>query len=226
MQHLKGVLLDVDGTLVDSNDAHAHAWVRALAENGITVPFEKVRPLIGKGGDKLLPEAAGIEADSPKGKAISKRRGEIFQKDFLPTLCPFPGAKDLLERMKQVGLNLGVASSAKQDELNGLLRICAADELVEASTSSDDADSSKPDPDIIHAALERIGLPAAEVILLGDTPYDVQAGKRAGVAVVALRCGGWDDRDLTGSVAIYDSPADLLGRFEESPFSVAHHLPT
>src|SRR5580700_3597512 len=101
MPRLKGVLLDVDGTLVDSNDAHAEAWVRALTENGVNVSFEKVRPLIGKGGDKLLPEVAGIEADSPKGKAISQRRGEIFQRDFLPSLRPFPGAKDLLARMKQ-----------------------------------------------------------------------------------------------------------------------------
>ncbi len=221
MPHLKGILLDVDGTLVDSNDAHAHAWVRALAENGIPISFEKVRSLIGKGGDKLLPEVSGIEADSPRGKAISKQRAEIFQKDFLPYLRPFPGAKELLKRE---GLKLGVASSAKQDELKGLLRICGADRLVEASTSSDDADNSKPDPDIIHAALERIALPAQEAILLGDTPYDVQAGKRGGVAVVALRCGGWDDRNLAGAVAIYDSPADLLARFEQSPFSAAHQI--
>src|SRR3954453_14765057 len=128
MKCLTGVLLDVDGTLVDSNDAHARAWVRALAENGITVSFERIRPLIGKGGDKLLPEAAGIEADSPRGKAISKRRAEIFQRDFFPSLRPFPGSKELLARMKQKGLRLGVASSAKEDELKGLLHLCGADE--------------------------------------------------------------------------------------------------
>jgi len=178
MPQPKGVLLDVDGTLVDSNEAHAWAWVRALAENGIAVPFEKVRSLIGMGGDKLLPEVARIDAESSKGKTISKRRGEIFQKEYLPSLRAFPGAKHLLERMRRQGLRLGVASSAKEDELQALLRVCGADELVEASSSSDDADSSKPDPDILHAALKRIRLSAEEVILLGDTPYDVEAGKQ------------------------------------------------
>jgi HAD superfamily hydrolase (TIGR01509 family) len=219
MRRPKGVLLDVDGTLVDSNDAHARAWVIALAEGGVTVTFEKVRPLIGKGGDKLLPEASGIDAESPKGKAISKRRGEIFRKEFLPLLRPFPKARDLLVRMKREGLRLGVASSAKEDELKGLLRACGAHDLVEASTSSDDADNSKPDPDIVHAAIEKLGHPAEEVILLGDTPYDVEAGAKAGVSVVALRCGGWRDPDLDGAVAIYDGPEDLLGRFEGSPFA-------
>jgi HAD superfamily hydrolase (TIGR01509 family) len=219
MQSLKGILLDVDGTLVDSNDAHARAWVRALEEHGIAVPYETVRRLIGKGGDKLLREAAGIDADSRKGKAISKRRGEVFQKDFLPSLRPFPQVRELLECMKQQGLRLAVASSAEDDELTGLLRLCGADDLVEARTSSDDADNSKPDPDIVQAALQRLGLPADEVLLLGDTPYDVEAGTRAGVKVVGLRSGGW--HDLDGTVAVYDSPADLLDRFEGSPFSAS-----
>src|SRR5699024_4599364 len=106
MAKLQGVLLEVDGTLIDSNDAHAKAWVRALKEQGIDGPFEKVRKLIGKGGDKLMPEAAGIDAESSKGKKISQRRGEIFQKEFLPHLQPFPGARNLLIRMKQRGLRL------------------------------------------------------------------------------------------------------------------------
>jgi HAD superfamily hydrolase (TIGR01509 family) len=221
MQRVKGVLLDVDGTLVDSNDAHAQAWVRALSEAGVQADFATIRRRIGKGGDKLLPEVAGIEADSPQGKVISKRRGEIFQNDFLPRLRPFPEAKNLLERMKREGLRLAVASSALEDELKELLRVCGAEELVESSTSSDDADNSKPDPDIIQAALKRLSLPPGQVVLLGDTPYDVEAGKRAGVAVVALRCGGWEEKHLTGAAAIYDSPAALLARFEESPFSAA-----
>src|SRR5262249_47044049 len=158
--------------------------------------------LIGKGGDKLLPESAGIDDDSPKGKTISKRRGEIFQKDFLPSLGPFPGAKELLARMKQVGLRLGVASSASADEVKGLLHVCGADKYVEALTSSDDADNSKPAPDIVEAALKRIGLKADTVILLGDTPYDVEAARRARVTVVALRCGGWNDSDLAGAIKV------------------------
>ncbi len=219
MERPTGVLLDVDGTLVDSNDAHAHAWVRALAEAGVRAEFATVRRLIGKGGDKLLPEVSGIDAESPKGKAISGRRGEIFQADYLPGLKPFPGAEKLLARMRKAGLELAVASSAKEGELERLLKVCGADAYIEASTSSDDAENSKPDPDIVHAALGRLGHPPEKVILLGDTPYDVAASRKAGIRVVALRCGGWGDADLAGAVRVYDDPADLLARFDESPFA-------
>jgi HAD superfamily hydrolase (TIGR01509 family) len=218
MERPTGVLLDVDGTLVDSNDAHAHAWVKALAEAGVRTEFAAVRRLIGKGGDKLLPEVSGIDAESPKGKSISDRRGEIFRTEYLPNLKPLPGARELLARMKKAGLELAVASSSKKDELNGLLKVCGADEFIKASTSSDDAENSKPDPDIVHAALDRLGHPPGRVILLGDTPYDVEASRKAGVRMIALRCGGWGDADLGGAVSVYDDPADLLARFDESPF--------
>ena len=221
MTCLKGVLLDIDGTLIDSNDAHAEAWIQALAEAGVQADFQTIRRLIGKGGDKLLPEAVGIEADSTKGKAISTRRGEIFQRYFLPAVQPFPGVKELLQRMKQTGLRLAVASSSKEKELKALLHICGAEDLAGNSTSSDDAERSKPDPDIIQAALKQIDLKPEEVILLGDTPYDVESGTAAGVKVVALRCGGWNDVVLEGAIEIYDSPADLLAHYAESPFVVA-----
>ena len=215
---ITGVLLDIDGTLIDSNDAHARAWVKALAEAGVKAEFATVRRLIGKGGDKLLPEVSGIDAESDEGKAISERRGEVFRTEYLPGLRPTPGARELLARMKKAGLELAVASSAKKDELKDLLKVCGADEFIEASTSSDDAENSKPDPDIVHAALEELGHPKEQVVLLGDTPYDVEAARKAGVRVVALRCGGWGDDDLKGAVRIYDDPAELLARFGESPF--------
>ncbi|OWK42109.1 HAD family hydrolase [Fimbriiglobus ruber] len=219
MQRPSGVLLDVDGTLLDSNDAHAHSWVKALAEAGISVEYADVRRKIGKGGDKLLPEVAGIEGDSAKGQAVSKRRGEIFRKEYLPTLRAFPGVKKLLSRMKQDGLELAVASSSKKDELGALLRVCGVDEFIKASTSSDDAENSKPDPDIVHSALGRLGHPPERVILLGDTPYDVEASLKAGIRVVAVRCGGWGDPDLRGAIRIYDDPADLLAHYRDSPFA-------
>jgi HAD superfamily hydrolase (TIGR01509 family) len=219
MSRLQGVLLDVDGTLVDSNDAHAKAWVQALEESGVAVHSDKVRKLIGKGGDKLLPEAVGIDAYSAKGKRISQRRGEIFERQFLPKLQPFPGARYLLVRMKQQGLRLAVASSAKKDELNGLLQLCNVQDLLEKSTSSDDALSSKPSPDIVQAALAKNYLRAGETILLGDTPYDIEAARQAGVRAVALRCGGWSNADLSGALAIYDNPIDLLSKFDQSPFA-------
>ena len=219
MGRLRGALLDVDGTLVDSNDAHARAWLDALAELGIQVPFAEVRRRIGMGGDKLLPEVVDFGEDTPKGEKVSKRRGEIFQERYLPSLRPFPGAKELLHRMRDEGLKLAAASSAKEDELKKLLALCGADEVLTASTSSDDADNSKPDPDIVHAALEKVGLSAREVVMLGDTPYDVEAARKAGVRVIAFRCGGWGDDDLDGALAVYDGPADLLARFERSPLA-------
>jgi HAD superfamily hydrolase (TIGR01509 family) len=218
MQKLHGVLLDVDGTLVDSNDAHANAWVKALAKNGITVPFASVRSLIGKGGDKLLPEVSGIRVESNQGKAISRDRKEIFLKEFLPTLRPFPGVKELLARMKTDGLKLAIASSAEDEELDALLKISGADEFVETRTSSDDAENSKPDPDIIAAALKKIALSANQVILLGDTPYDIEAAARTSVGTVALRCGGWRDEELGGALAIYDDVDDVLHHYADSPF--------
>ncbi len=219
MTAFRGVLLDIDGTLVDSNDAHARAWVEALAEQGIDVPFAQVRRLIGMGGDKLLPRVSGIEEDTPRGRKISERRREIFLQRYLPSLHAFVGSKDLLRHMRAEGLKLVVASSAKKDELRELLKICGADSLTDAVTSSDDAEESKPDPDIVYVALGKIGLPAAEVVMIGDTPYDIEAAGRAGVGVIAVRCGGWDDADLGGALAIYDDPADLLARYDSSPLA-------
>ena len=219
MQPVRGVILDVDGTLVDSNDAHAHSWVEALAEHDIEVAFDKVRKLIGMGSDKLLPRVCGVRADSAEGKKIGDRRAEIFKTRYLPSLQPTPGARELLHYMKERGLRLVVASSAREDELGALLRICGADEVISDSTSSDQADRSKPDPDIVHAALGNIELPAEQVFMLGDTPYDIEAAGRAGVRVIAFRSGGWDDTGLAGAVAIFEAPADLLAHYDESPLA-------
>jgi HAD superfamily hydrolase (TIGR01509 family) len=218
MKTVRGVLLDIDGTLVDSNDAHAHAWVRALAEAGKPVPFETVRPLIGMGGDKLLPKVSGLDAESADGKRISDRRATIFLTEYVPRLRPTRGAEDLLRALADRGLKLAVASSAKKDELDPLLKVCGADRFIHTATSSDDAENSKPDPDIVHAAIQEIGLPADELVLLGDTPYDVEAARRAGVRVVAVRCGGWTDKDLKADAA-YDDPADLAANLARSPLA-------
>jgi HAD superfamily hydrolase (TIGR01509 family) len=216
---IRAAILDVDGTLVDSNDAHARAWVEAFRELGYDVPYGKVRPLIGMGGDNLLPEAIGVQKDDPKGEALSKRRGEIFKSKYLGTIAPFPGTRDLLKKMRDAGLELAVASSAQEEELKPLLEIAGAADLIDSRTSADDAESSKPDPDIIQAALKRLKMKPEEALMLGDTPYDIEAASRAGVGTVAFRSGGWNDGGLKGAVAIYDGPADLLRRFAESPFA-------
>ncbi len=216
---IRGVILDVDGTLVDSNDAHARAWVDAFREFGFDVSYERVRSLIGMGGDNLLPEAVQLEKDSPKGEALSKRRGEIFKEGYLKTIKPFPGTRDLLKRMRAQGLEIGVGTSAQKEELKPLLEIAGVADLIDSKTSSDDAESSKPDPDIIQAALKRLQLPPAQVLMVGDTPYDIEAAGRAGVRTVAFRSGGWTDDGLEGACAVYDGPWDLFERFETSPFA-------
>jgi HAD superfamily hydrolase (TIGR01549 family) len=217
--HLRGVLLDVDGTLIDSNDAHAAAWVDTLREFGYNdASFERVRPLIGMGGDKLLPTVTGLDHESELGKRITARRTERFATAYLPTLRAFPGAHELLARFKEDGLRLVVATSAKHDELNDLLEQAGLEELVDRKTTSSDADHSKPDPDIITAALRRGELAASDVLMLGDTPYDIEAASRAGVRTVALRCGGWDDRRLADAVEIHDVAAALVRDYDQSVF--------
>ena len=214
---VRGVILDIDGTLLNSNDAHARAWLEALAEFGIQVTFAEVRPLIGMGGDKLLPAVAGIEEDSVLGKKIGQRRGEIFEQQYLPRLEPFPRTRALLLRMRDAGLRLAVATSAKKEELTPLLELANVADLIEDATSSSDAASSKPDPDIVRAALQKLDLQASQAVMIGDTPYDIQAASQLGVATIAFRCGGRSNADLAGAIAIYDGPAELLERFAESP---------
>jgi phosphoglycolate phosphatase-like HAD superfamily hydrolase len=213
---LHTVLLDIDGTLLDSNDAHARAWVDAFAAHGYVVPFEAVRPLIGMGGDKLIPKLTGLHPESPEAKRLGETRSEIFLDRELPTLRPTLGARELLEHMRLRGLELVVATSAKADEVQALLRQAGVADLIEAASSADDAERSKPDPDIVRAALSAVRRPASHSLMLGDTPYDVEAATRARVPIIALRCGGWADAALEGATEIYDDPGDLLAHYEES----------
>ena len=196
----EGVILDVDGTLVDSNDAHAEAFAEALQ-----VPFERVRPLIGKGADKLIPELIG-RYDA----AAAERKKAIFRARFLPRLRPFLKSRELLSKFKDLGLRLAVASSAGKDELDALLQVAGVREYLDAQADADDADRSKPDPDIVLAAASKLGLPPARCLMIGDTPYDAEAAARAGVAFIGLRCGGWSERDLRPALAVFADPAALL----------------
>ncbi len=214
---LQAVLLDIDGTLVDSNDAHARAWVGALESGGYVVPFDAVRQLIGKGGDKLIPELTGLDPESDEAARMSAARHELFTERELPHLRPTRGARALLERMREAGLRLVVATSAQADEVTALLAVAGVGDLIQAASSSDDADSSKPDPDIIRAALRKAGCHPSQCVMLGDTPYDVEAATRARVTTIALRCGGWGTDALHGAAAVYDDPAELLARWAESP---------
>jgi phosphoglycolate phosphatase-like HAD superfamily hydrolase len=214
------VLLDIDGTLIDSNDAHARAWVGALAEHGYVVTVEQVRPLIGMGGDKLLPALVGLDSESGEATRIAEVRGELFRRE-LPALQPTRGARDLLTLMKSEGLELVVATSAKDDEVTAILQQAGVGDLIAVAASAEDGERSKPDPDIVRAALRKAGKYAAHSIMIGDTPYDIEAASGMRVPTIALRCGGWwSDDDLRGAIGIYDDPADLCRNFANSPLSV------
>ncbi len=215
---IRAAILDIDGTLIDSNDAHAQAWVDVGKEMGYDIDFAHVRRLIGMGGDKVLPEITGLEDDSDEAEKVKKRRGEIFQERYLPGLQPFPRARELLERFQADGMALVVATSASKDDMGKLLEKAGIKDLIEEKTSQSDVEASKPDPDVIEAAVEKAGCKPSEAVMLGDTPYDVEASRKAGVPCVALRCGGWGDEDLKDAVAIYDDPADLLANYDRSPY--------
>ncbi len=217
---LHALLLDIDGTLIDSNDAHAQAWVGALAEHGYVVLFEQVRPLIGMGGDKLLPTLVGLDHESQEAKRIGETRGELFA-HALPSLRPTRGARDLLTLLQSEGLELVIATSALANEVDALLQQAGIADLIDAKASSGDAEHSKPDPDIVRAALQKSGRYPGHSVMIGDTPYDIEAASRARVPTIALRCGGWwSDHDFQQAIAIYDDPADLSEHFSTSPLNV------
>lgn len=220
-RRVRGVLIDVDGTLIASNRAHAEAFADVFRAAGFDVAPDQVEPLIGKGGDKLIPELTGLDAEEGEGKRLAEAKKRRFEEHYLPHLRPTPGARELVERLRDAGLRLIVATSAGGDEVKALLAQAGVDDLLPEATSSSDAENSKPDPDIIHAALERAKLPPGDAIMLGDTPYDIEAAARAGVACIALRSGGWSDADLRGAIAIYEDPADLLAHLDTSPLAAS-----
>ncbi len=212
----KAVLLDIDGTLIDSNEAHAKAWMDVFSEFKIPASYEDVRWKIGMGGDQLLPAVTDIQEDTSLGQKISQRRGEIFRDRYLPHLKAFPGARDLLRKMRRDGYVLVVATSASEEDLEGLLKQVAFEELLPVRTQKEDAERSKPSPDIIQAALKKAGVAAENSVMIGDTPYDVMAAKKAGVKSISFTCGGWGSHELHGSVAIYEGPWDLFNHFDQS----------
>jgi HAD superfamily hydrolase (TIGR01509 family) len=203
------ILLDVDGTLVDTNGLHAESWHAALAQYGIESDVAKLRKLIGMGADKLLPEATGISIDSDLGARIKDTRGKLFMRDFLPRAHPLPGSRALVERILQRGLKPVVASSANQQELEGLLEVAQVKDLLTLRTGADDADNSKPDPDIVKAALKRAHAKPQDALLIGDTPYDLEAAHRAGVEFIGVRSGGWHDADLHGAIKVYRDVSEI-----------------
>jgi HAD superfamily hydrolase (TIGR01509 family) len=219
---LKAVVFDVDGTLIDSVDVHAQAWVDAFAEFGHEARFGDVRRQIGKGGDQLMPVFLSEEEIGRFGEELEKRRGALLQERYLHRIRPFPAVRELFQRVIADGKAIALASSAKEDELEQFKKIANIVDLLDVETSSDDAEKSKPHPDIFCAALAKLDIAQPEqVLVIGDTPYDAEAAAKAGLRTVGLLCGGWSEDELrrAGCVAVFRDPADLLARYSESPLA-------
>ena len=213
---IKAAIFDVDGTLVNSVDAHARAWQDVFREFGKNIDRARIRSQIGKGGDQLLPVFLSKEEIDEHGSAIEARRGEILKASYLPDIKAFPGVRRLFERLRDAGIEIVLASSAKSDELQIYKKRAEITDLLDEETSSEDAEKSKPHPDIFQAALERLkGADRTQSIVIGDTPYDAEAASKAGIRTIGVLCGGFPEEDLrrSGCVAIFRDPEDLLANF-------------
>ena len=216
---IEAVIFDVDGTLVDTVDMHAEAWQRAFKEFGKDLEFQAVREQIGKGGDQLMPEFLTKEEMNDFSEKLEKRRTEIFDNEYLPKTKPFPKVRELVERIKKDGKKIVLASSATDEEVEFFKKVMNIADLLEAETTSDDAEESKPEPDIFEAALKKIGNPdAGKCVVVGDTPYDAIAAGKINLRTIGVLSGGFPEQSLTdaGCVKIYQDPADLLARYDES----------
>lgn len=218
---IRAALFDVDGTLVDTVDLHAGAWQQALDHFGKQVPYDDVRSQIGKGGDKLIPMFLSPEEEERFGAELEEYRSALYLREYLPLARPFPGARELIERVRGSGIAVVLASSAKRDELDHNARLVGIEGLVSATISADDIEESKPSPDVFEAALDRAGVVGHEAFAVGDSPYDAIAAARAGVRTIGLLCGGFPPEALrdAGCIALYEGPDDLLARFDTSPLS-------
>ena len=219
----RAVLFDIDGTLVDSVDLHARAWVEALEKFGKKVRYDEVRSQIGKGGDQLLPEFLSDDEMERFGEDVAEYRAGLYEREYLPLVKVFPGTQDLLARLKQGGTAIALASSCKRTELGYYLRMVGGAAYVDAATTADDTDRSKPFPDVFEVCLDRLGFDAAEAVAVGDSPFDVEAARRAGLVTVGVLSGGFPERALeaAGCTALYRDVAELLERLATSPLAPA-----
>ncbi len=219
---ITAAIFDVDGTLVDSVDLHARAWQDAFADFGYQHDLAAIREQIGKGGDQLLPVFLTPEQMAAEGTALEEHRGKLFKARYLQQVQAFPKVPALFERLRAAGIRAALATSAKVDELEVYERIAGVEALVDERATSEDAERSKPHPDIFAAAMQRLGDPAAGTVLaIGDSPYDAQAAGKLGIRTIGLLGGGFAEASLreAGCVAIYRDPADLLARFDSSPLA-------
>jgi membrane protein len=218
---IKAVLFDIDGTLVDSNDYHVAAWQAVFRQIGATFEDQVVHDQIGKGTDMLVPTLLPGTRETEQER-MGDEHGRIFKSQYLEQVKPFAASRDLLVRVKDSGRQVVLASSASSGELEHYLGLLDAREIVSVSTTSDDVEKTKPAPDIFATALAKLSpLSASEVVVVGDTPYDIEAAAKCGIAAVGVRSGKFSDETLqgAGAVALYDDVAALLADFEDSPLN-------
>jgi HAD superfamily hydrolase (TIGR01509 family) len=219
---IKAVIFDVDGTLVDSNKLHIEAWQEAFMRYGKEVTYDELHEQMGKGGDQLMPVFCSPEELDRFGEELERSRTALFASNYLPRVRSFPRVRELFERIKANGMAIALASSAKAEELEQHKQSLRIADLLEAATSADDAERSKPHPDIFQAALAGIkDVAPKEAVVIGDTPYDVIAAAKAGMRTICLLSGGFTEEALraAGAVEIYKDVTDLLKRYDVSLFA-------
>ncbi len=220
-------LFDIDGTLVDSVDLHARAWEEAFARFGKSIRYEEIRSQIGKGGDQLLPALLSEDEVERFGEDLTEFRAGLYERRYLPLVQAFPGARELLARLKRGGTMVALASSCRRSELGYYLRLVGGASLVDAVSTADDVDRSKPFPDVFEVCLERLQVEAREAIAVGDSPFDAESATRAGIETLGLLSGGFPEQALraAGCTHVYQDPADLLARLASSPLAPEQSAP-
>jgi HAD superfamily hydrolase (TIGR01509 family) len=214
----RAALFDIDGTLVDSVGLQARAWHEAFARFGKTVRLEEIRGQMGRGPHHLLSVFLRREELELFGEDLAEHRSGLYEQRYLPRVKAFPGARDLLAQLKRSGVEVALASSCGRVELGYYLRLVGGASLVDAATTAEDVDRSKPLPDVFGGCLARLGVEAGEAVAVGDSPFDAESARRAGVEVIGLLCGGFPEGELraAGCSEVYKDPADLLARLETS----------
>ncbi|MGH3004961.1 MAG: HAD family hydrolase [Gaiellaceae bacterium] len=211
-----GAILDVDGTLVDTNYHHTVAWYRAFRRHGIVLPLWRIHRHIGMGGDQVVAALAGQEVEVEQGDDVRAAEKTLYLA-LIEEVEPFEGARELMADVKERGHAVVLASSAKEDEVDHYLDLLGARDLVDGWTTSADVEATKPEPDLVLAAIEKAG--SGEAVMVGDTTWDCEAAGRAGVATLAVRTGGFSARELeeAGAAAVFESIAELRERLDETP---------
>jgi HAD superfamily hydrolase (TIGR01509 family) len=219
---IKVVIFDIDGTLIDSVDLHAEAWIEALKHFGHEIAFQDLRSQIGKGGDQILHGLLPPEVIEQRGEEIKDFRADLFKRHYLDQVRAFPGVRELFERIRAADQRAVLASSGNADEVERYKEIAGIADLIDSATSSDDAERSKPFPDIFQAALAKLqGLSPDEAVVIGDTPYDAEAARTAKMKSIGVLSGGFAEQALrdAGCIAVYRGPEDLLRRYDSSPLA-------